>query len=363
MKICMYNVTTALKIGGIETYYWEMSKALSVMGYDVEIVCGKGERIKYPDIKIKQFAFTPREKILDLGNRFKKWGERISFFKNAYAYLKQQRYDIFLVHKPFDFFVCFFIKKFSPSTKTVFVSGGEDFYGFDKFFAKYMDKMVAVSKDNAKKIQTRYGKNIAVVPNGVDIDVFRFDMAMRQAMREKFGLEGKKVLVSAGRVVGWKGFQLVIEALCELKDFYYILIGEGGNLENLKNLVNEKNVADKVLFIGAIEHDKLPSYLNMGDIFVQPSIGHEAFGITIIEAMACGLPVVASRNGGIVDIIDDGETGYLFEIGNVTQMIEKIKLCFEAKSPISKNVVSHVMKCFTWQLSAERLLQEVMQGE
>jgi glycosyltransferase involved in cell wall biosynthesis len=355
----MYNVTTAVKIGGIETYYWEVSSVLHSMGHSIEIITGCGNYIKYDDIPIKQFQYTSRENILDLGNRFKKFGERVSFFKNSYKYLKKQRYDFFLIHKPLDFFIAYFIKKHDHKVKIIFISGGEDFYGFDKFFSKYIDFMVSVSIDNAKKIEARYKRHVSVIPNGVDIEKFKKDVTIKDTYKSKFNFKNKKILISIGRVVGWKGFQMVIDMLETEESFYYILAGDGEYLDNLKKLAKGKNVADRVLFLGSVEHSDLPNYLNIADIFIQPSIGHEAFGITIIEAMACGLPVVASRNGGIVDIVVEGGNGHLFEIGDTDQMIEKIKVCYSNKDNLSKNAIEHIKNNFTWELCATRLVREI----
>lgn len=352
----MYNVTTAIKTGGIETFYWEVSKELIKQGHQVEIIAGEGEYIKYENIPLKMFKFTPREKIIDFGNRFKKWGERISFFKNAYFYLKKQKYDVFLIHKPLDFFTCYFIKNINPDIKTVFVSGGEDFYGFDKFFFRYVDYMFAVSKANKKIIENRYKREVKLLYNGVDIDLFRKDKNIREKMRKKYNLTEKKVLLSVGRIEGLKGFNLVIEILPELSEnFVYVLIGKGKELENLKKLAKKLNVENRVLFLGEIENKKLFKYYNMADLFIQPSIGHEAFGITLIEAMACGVPVIASNNGGMKEIVKNGENGFLFEINNKKELKEKILKAINTEF----NTREYVKNNFTWEITVNHLLKGI----
>jgi len=354
MKFCLYNVTTAIKQGGIETFYWEIAKELKKRGIEIELISGQGNFIKYSDIPLKQFDFTSRDKIIDLGNRFRKWGERISFFKNAYPYLKKQNYDYFLIHKPLDFFTAFFMKNINPNLKVIFISGGEDFYGFDKFFSKYIDYMFAVSRDNANIIRTRYKRDVEILHNGVNVELFKKDETIRKELRKKYNLENEKVLISVGRIVGWKGYQLVIKAIKEL-DVKYVLIGDGEYLNELKKLAKQEKVDNKVLFLGSVSNNELYKYLNMADVFIQPSIGHEAFGITIIEAMACGLPVVASKNGGILDIISDGKNGYLFEVNNIDEMKEKIKYAFASKIDSRK----YVIKNFTWEKSVDKFLSNI----
>ncbi|GAB6074826.1 glycosyltransferase family 4 protein [Nautilia lithotrophica] len=355
MKFCLYNVTTAIKQGGIETFYWEVAKELQDRGIKVELISGQGNFIKYPDIPLKQFDFTSRNKIIDLGNRFKKWGERISFFKNAYSYLKNQHYDFFLIHKPLDFFTAYFMKKINPNLKVIFISGGEDFYGFDKFFSKYIDYMFAVSRDNANIIKNRYKRDVQILHNGVNTELFRKDESIRIEYRKKYKLDNNRVLLSVGRIVGWKGYQLVIKAIRDL-DVKYVLIGDGEYLNELKKLAKQEKVDDKVLFLGSVSNKELYKYLNMGDIFVQPSIGHEAFGITIVEAMACGLPVIASYNGGMKDIIVDGENGFFFEVNNIENLKEKIKNALNHKF---KDVRQYVIDNFTWKKTVDKLLGQI----
>jgi glycosyltransferase involved in cell wall biosynthesis len=351
----MYNITTTIKTGGIETFYWEVSKELIKQGHKVELIAGEGKYIKYENIPLKLFNFTPREKIFDLGNRFKKWGERVSFFKNAYPYLKTKKYDVFLVHKPLDFFTCYFMKKINPNIKTVFVSGGEDFYGFDKFFSKYVDFMFAVSNANKKIIENRYKREVNLLYNGVDVNLFKEDENIKKEMRKKFNLENKKVLLSIGRVVALKGHKLVIEILPELENFVYVVIGKGENLENLKNLAEQLKVDDRVLFLGEIDNKELYKYINMADLFIQPTIGNEAFGITLIEALACGVSVIASKNGGMVEIVKDGENGFLFEINNKQELKEKILKAINMKFDTRK----YVRDNFTWEISVKKLLKVI----
>ena len=355
MKICLYNVTTTLKIGGIETFYWEIAKELQNRDIKLEIIAGKGNYIKYNDIPLKMFDFTPRNKILDLGSRFKKWGERISFFKNAYPYLKKQKYDIFLIHKPLDFFTAYFMKRDNPNLKTIFVSGGEDFYGFDKFFSKYIDYMFAVSSENKKIIENRYKREVYVLHNGVDINIFKPIPEIRKKMREKYNLNNKKVLISVGRIVALKGYQLVIDVLNKLDDKYiYVIIGNGEYLKTLKQQVQKLQLEKKVIFLGEIDNNELVYYLNMADVFIQPTISHEAFGITLIEAMACNIPVIASYNGGMKDIIDE-DSGLFFEIKNLKDLKDKIEKVFN----LNLNPRKRVIENFTWEKTVNTLLLKI----
>jgi glycosyltransferase involved in cell wall biosynthesis len=165
--------------------------------------------------------------------------------------------------------------------------------------------MFAVSKNNANIIQKRYDRNVEILHNGVDINIFKRDEKARFELRKKYNLENKKVLISVGRVVALKGYQLVIKALKDFDDVCYVLIGKGEYLDSLKKLATELKVEDKVLFLGEIKNNKLNKYLSMADVFVQPTIGNEAFGITIIEAMACENAIVTTNYKYLSDVVNE----------------------------------------------------------
>ncbi len=363
MKIAIYNVTTAVKVGGIETFCWEIGKALYELGNDVEIISGEGKELQHSFLKLTIFPFRDRTKFPNFGTRFRKLMERLSFFKNARSYLRNNSWDIFLITKPFDFVTTFYVKKYCPECIIVFVSGGEDFWWFDRWFAKSVDIFVSVSKANAKIIQKRYSREVEIVSNGVDTEKFRPDNNLKIEIKRNFSFDKKKVLLSVGRIVGWKGYQLVIKALNFLPEEYvYIIIGEGEYLPKLRALSQELGVGNRVFFLGKKKHSELPKYYLLGDIFLQPSIGEEAFGITIIEAMATGLPVVGSRSGGIKELIKEGANGYLFDYEgkeHLSELIQKIKLAFERKEELGKKARAFVEKSYTWRECAKNLLSVI----
>jgi len=365
MKIAMYNVTTLNSIGGIETYCLESSTALSKMGHDVDIISGIGD-LKGDNrlFKIHQFSFKSRKNFINLGNRFRKFSERVSFFFNARKFLKANKYDIFFVHKPLDFFVCFFLKRLNQNTKTVFVSGGEDFYGFDKFFSRYIDVMISVSDNNALKISSRYNRKVNVLPNGVDLKKFQKNKNEKKFLKKDLNLsEDKKILMSVGRIVALKGYQTVIQNMKNIdKNIVYVIIGSGIYLNNLKVLVKEYNLEKRVFFLGAIKHEKLYKYLSEADVFIQPTIGNEAFGITVIEAMACSLPIIATKNGGMVEVIEENKNGFLYNINNFAEMSDKIYLAFNSSLDY-EYVRKGLYKKYSWELIMKETLQLVQQVE
>lgn len=161
---------------------------------------------------------------------------------------------------------------------------------------------------------------VVKIPNGVDIKLFSpFDTEKREKLRKDFEISDKKVFVYAGRLVDGKGLDLLLEAVKLIMDkdktVYLLLLGEGPIKTRLEDKASSLGISDNVYFRGNV--DNVYEYLNMSDIFVFPSFS-EGMPNSLLEAMACGLPVIASRIGGVVDVVEDGKSGILFEPGDVS---------------------------------------------
>ena len=155
-------------------------------------------------------------------------------------------------------------------------------------------------------------ERVMVVPNTVS-EIFK--PGDSSALRAAWGLQDKCVLLSVGRMVAherYKGQDRTIAAIPKLVsaglDVIYVVLGEGNDLPRLENMAREVGVADRVRFIGATGLETLVAAYRMADLFVMPSTG-EGFGITFLEAMACGTPTLGLNVAGARDALGDGELG------------------------------------------------------
>jgi glycosyltransferase involved in cell wall biosynthesis len=358
MKICFYNVTASYKTGGLETYCWEVGHALAQKGHDVTIVAGTGGKQRYEDVRLIEFPFKERDRFIDLGTRFRKLSERISFGIHSWRHLLEKKYDAIIINKPFDMPVIWWAKKNGLNSVVAFRSGGADFFFGDKLFKSAIDIWLSSSNYNAKQISNHYKVNVHVIHNGVDINKF-YPRTKSESFRKKLGIPQESfIIMSVGRLIGWKGLNLIIDILPHLKNCYYIVVGNGPAHEQLKKQANELKVSNRIHFLGEIPHKNLPEILPEADIFVQPSIGEEAFGITLVEAMACGIPVCASNIGGMPEIVINGETGLLLPPGDrnawriaIQTLLKKSDMMKEMAIKARNRVVKH----FTWSANAEQL--------
>ncbi len=132
----------------------------------------------------------------------------------------------------------------------------------------------------------------------IGIDHIEPDQNKVERLKSKF--DGRKIVFSMGRLVEYKGFEYLIESAKTLSDDYVILIGGEGPLKSkLRKLIDDNNIGDKVKLIGYIPNDELADYFGASDVFCLSSVQKtEAFGIVQIEAMSCGVPVVATNIEG-----------------------------------------------------------------
>ncbi len=235
---------------------------------------------------------------------------------------------------------------------------------FKRIFTK-ADSITAISTylaNWAKEVRT---KETAVIPNGVDVEKFKNQNSKikTEEIREKLGFsENDVVLVTASRLVEKNAVDVIVDSLQYLPENVKLLICGTGPLEkNLKRKVQSLKLEDRVVFGGFVTHDDLPKYLAASDIFIRPSRS-EGMGNSFIEAMAAGLPVIATPVGGIPDFLKDGETGLFCEVDNpksVAQKVEKLIKDRESRDYIVANASGMVKEKYDWNLIAERMKKEV----
>lgn len=187
----------------------------------------------------------------------------------------------------------------------------------ERLVAHGVDRVICASQGEKEMLGSLYGvppSRITVVPCGVDTDVFRpLDKA---GVRRRLGLSPKeRIVLFVGRIEPLKGIDVLLRAVSNLDGRFRVLVigGDGKDVSRkseLAALAAELRVADKVTFLDAVPHGELPLYYNAADICVVPSY-YESFGLVAVEAMACRVPVIASRVGGLKETVQDGQTGYL----------------------------------------------------
>ncbi len=205
---------------------------------------------------------------------------------------------------------------------------------------------------------------IRVVPLGVDLE--HFQPQDRAAARRRVGFAPhERVILAVGRIEPLKGLDILIRALAELEDRTNVVLAIiGGDerakpeLDRLRAVAEECGVTDAVRFLGSRAHDDLPDYYNAADVVAIPSY-YESFGLVAVEAMACGVPVVASRVGGLASTVIDSCTGYLVPWRSPEQFaqpLERLLTDEDLRRTMGSAAAAH-MQGYSWDVVAERVAE------
>ncbi|HSW10253.1 MAG TPA: N-acetyl-alpha-D-glucosaminyl L-malate synthase BshA, partial [Bacillota bacterium] len=184
------------------------------------------------------------------------------------------------------------------------------------------DGVTAVSEDLRQETLRSFPvkAGLVTIPNFVDPAVYvrRPD----RALRGRFASEGEKILVHVSNFRPVKRVGMVIRILAGVNDRLpgrLLMVGDGPDVGLAREVARELGVDDRVHFLG--RQERVVEILSQADLFLLPS-ERESFGLAALEAMACGVPVVASRTGGLPEVVADGEAGYLIDPQDLAGMVD-----------------------------------------
>jgi len=196
-----------------------------------------------------------------------------------------------------------------------------------KYILKYnlskADFITATSRDLTKETSLYTDKKVVTIPFGVDTSRFS-----REA-RKDGGIITLGIVKSLEEIYGVK---YLIEAFAKINKKHdntkLLIVGDGPLRVKLEELCESLNIKNKVIFTGGVPNSRVSHYLNMMDIFIMPSLS-ESFGVSILEAESCMVPVVATDVGGIPEVVIDGLTGFLVKPGDSDALAEKLSTLIE----------------------------------
>lgn len=200
----------------------------------------------------------------------------------------------------------------------------------EKILAHWTDVIITINQEDyeaARKFNLRNHGKVYYVPGvGIDCEMYRSVEVNRDEIRLSLGLkETDIVCISMGDLIPRKNYSTAIKAIakCDNKNIQYLICGKGGELENLQRLSKEENISDRVHFLGF--RSDIKELLKASDIFLFTTL-QEGMPRSMMEAMASGLPCVASKIRGNVDLLEDEKSGYLVNPCDDTIIAEKLDI-------------------------------------
>ncbi len=224
--------------------------------------------------------------------------------------------------------------------------------------AQYVTKradMIACDAEEVKKriieIADYPEDKIVTFPWGIDLKIFHPSRENRLRVRQKLGWSDKKILVMTRTFLPVYGIEYFLRAIPEIVEKFpqtKVLVSGSGPLEGfLHGIVKELKISDEVLFLGQIPNADLVQYLNAADIYVSSSLS-DGTSLSLLEAMACALPVVVSDVPAILEWIQDGVNGLVVPRKNTTQLVEKISYLLQDEG------LAHKMGKKNFEIAQER---------
>ncbi|MDJ1470902.1 glycosyltransferase family 4 protein [Xanthocytophaga flava] len=377
--------------GGQNVYVAELSKHLARIGYEIDVFT-RWEDPEFPEviywmpgvrvihIKAGPVDVVPKEELLQYMPEFS---------KNMYAFVLEHEMNYQLIHANFwtsslvasqlkkllqiPFVVTFhalgYIRKLYQGSQDHFP---EERICIEEQIVHEADHIIAEcpqDRNDLLNYYSAYPELITVIPCGFSIQDF-YPVEQRKARQILQLKENEIIFLQLGRMVPRKGVDNVIRALSKVNQCHQsvrlLIVGgdyDSPNMElcpeisRLQQIAKEEGVSLQVTFTGRKNRDMLKHYYSAADVFISTP-WYEPFGITPLEAMACGTPVIGSQVGGIKYSVADGETGFLVPPNDPDALAEKMSqlICDpELLQQMKKNAIERVNTLFTWEKVAEEV--------
>ena len=310
MRIGLFAPYDLARSGGVGTHIRAQARALRARGHDV-LVCGPasaplpGGEIRLGGSTIVTFGGT--ESGIGLDPRSVSQVRRLFYSRS---------FDIAHVHEPMVPLVPWAVLLTAPcpivATFHVHREAGHRWYPLARpILAPLMRRIshrIAVSESACRTVARHFPGTYDIVPNGIDVSAFEAPMPRPPGMPAD-----RSHVLYVGRLEPRKGVDVLIRAMPivrgQMANARLVIVGDGPDRNALTSLAHSVN-AD-VHFVGRVDDPQLPAYMQASDIVYSPALGGESFGIVLLEAMACGTPVVASRIEGYVELLGDGDCAVL----------------------------------------------------
>ncbi len=359
MKICIVTDIYRPFPGGVAEHAYNLCHALRKLGHDVKVLTSLFDK------KVKNFP-----EVYPVGRCLKiKSNATIVTFGGIHPatpflvsrFFKHHSFDIVHIEGPaMGFNMGYWALVTSPypcvaSIHTVYY--GYNYYSLARFLFsgtfKKLKAVLPVSESAKKEIEKYFKANYKIIPNGIDIEKFNPNVKPHPKMSGDF----KKILY-VGRLEERKGLEYLLRAFPlikkEIKDAKLFVVGKGHLEDYFKKLASK--FGSDVEFVGYVPFEELPSFYAGCDVYCSPATGGEAFGIVLLEAMATGKPVCASRIEGYSEVIKDGENGLLFEPKNPQDIADKIIKILKDEN-LRKKLIENGLK-FARNLSWENIAKK-----
>ncbi len=363
----------------IKQFNMENIDLLKQNGYEVDVAANFSFGSTMPQDKVDEAKAELRESgisVYDVNvpRKISMISEMIDAYKTTARLCKEGNYEIIHCHSPIGGVICRLAarKARRNGTRVIYTAHGFHFFKgapllnwliycpIEWICSFFTDTLITINKEDyafAKKHM--HAKEIVYVP-GVGINMQKFDISCDTAeKRAELSLpDNATLLLSVGELSTRKNHRVIIEALAKLKDenVHYLIVGRGDKKDELEELAKSLGLGDKVHLLGF--RSDISELCHTADIFCFPSI-HEGLPVALMEAMAAGMPCVASAIRGNTDLIENGKSGFLCRVDSIDDYVKALSTLIGDKTLRDNMVAASIKRVESFDIS---YINEEMKG-
>lgn len=387
MRVALFTETYKPYVSGVVNSIDMIKQGLEENGHEVYIICLrtaldenyieenpnviKFNGKKYPFKNLSTYYYT---------NKLKK----------KVKTLKQYNFDLVHVHTEFSAgkMGALYSKMYNVPLVFTYHTNYEDYLGYVTSKLKCITHRVLLNKIKkiikfyqkrsscfivpTKKVQSTFERYkfyfpLDIIPTGIDVDKFNkenIDTSVVQSIKDKYNLNDKFVFCSIGRISSEKSIDVIIKAFAKanVENSVMLVCGTGPAVEELESLVKELNMSEKIIFTGMVPYKDIPAYYCAADVFLNASMS-ETQGLTYIESMAAGVPVLVRKDEALVDLLIPNKNGLYFTteeelISNMQLLVKDVELLTKMKNECASTIANYTRQHYASTL--EKKYQELI---
>lgn len=370
MKILLSSEWYRPVINGVVTSIVNLRSELMERGHDVRVLTISRTEDSYVEDGIYNLGSTSFEGIYP--------NVRLAFFSGQEIVKDLIDWKPDVIHTQTEFSSFRYARKIASKTNAAIVhtyhTVYEDYTHYfapnrqlGKFAVKHFTKnilgkvdAVIVPTKKVERLLDSYGVacKVNVIPTGLDLSKFDREISSedRKHMRMRYGISEKEsIAIYVGRIAEEKNLEEILTYFSSQKTVKLLLVGDGPHLDSLKKMVHRLHLGKRVFFTGMVSPSEVASYYQLGDVFVCAS-NSETQGLTYIEALASGLPVLVKEDECLEGVVREGQNGWMYH--GEEDFDEKLQLLLQdvdKRKEMSVHAKNHAMNCFSSQIFAEKV--------
>ncbi len=330
MKIGIFSPYDFAVPGGVNEHISNLHREFNERGFDSKVIAPYSDNIsplKYPNTLDSSFVPMGKPISVPSGGSVARVNLSPWIYRRVARLIERESFDVVHIHEPFASVITLgalaaYIPERVTRVATFHTYKGSHLYRVlgKKLLHRYASKLkgsIAVSETSKRFVEEFIPSDYKIIPNGIFVDEFKHSEPFEEYK------DGKINILFLSRMEKRKGLQYLLSAYSDLKwdfpDTRLIIVGGGDMDAESHRIIGSRNPAD-IVFIGEVSDSDKARYYKTADIFCAPATGQESFGIVLLEAMAAGTAIAASRIEGFSNVVEDDRNSLMFSPKNVESL-------------------------------------------